>query len=195
MPTAIYGVDVYGDPHAVYGKTASKENHSMTPDNLSALTMTSEDKTALITAITTLAGLAATYSANIPVDKKAHYTFIGTGRAGMDEVFIRSMSDNPGLLPGFVKLTDVNQDHDFRVDVKDVVAPLEQVVEGLQDAELLANSDNYMAYSAYYNNVQMAAARGVPGADTELAKLAPYFVIGRRTAKVKTTSTTTMPTS
>ena len=192
MPTAIYGVSRYGDPTAVYGKAAQRT--PMTPDNLSTLSMTPADKTALLAAITTLAGLAATYSANIPVDKKAHYTFIGTGRAGMDEVFIRSMSDNPGLLPGFVKLTDVNQDHDFRVDVKDVLSPLEQVIEGLQDAELLANSDNFMAYSAYYNNVQMAANRGVAGADTELAKLAPFFVIGRRPAKAKTTTATTTPT-
>ena len=47
MPTAIYGVSRYGDPHAVYGKAATKENRSMTPDNLSTLTMDPADKVAL----------------------------------------------------------------------------------------------------------------------------------------------------
>ena len=190
MPTAIYGVSRYGDPLAVYGKAATKENRSMTPDNLSTLTMTPADKTALLAAITTLAGLAATYSVNIPVDEKKNYAVIGQGRAGMDEVFIRSMTDNPGMVPSYVVMADVNVDRTFRKDIKDVVAPLSNIIEGLSDAELLANSDNFMAYTAYYNNVKMAAKRGVAGADAELAKLQPFFATGRRAAKPATTTTT-----
>ena len=165
----------------------------MTPDNLSILTMTPEDKTALLAATTTLAGLAAKYSANIPADKKKDYAVIRIARAGMDEVFLRSMTDNPNLVPSFVIMPDVNVDRNFRKDIKDVVAPIEQIVEGLSDAETLANSDNYKAYTAYYNNVQMAAARGVPGADTELAKLTPFFATGRRQATAKINTTTTTP--
>ena len=193
MPTAIYGVSRYGDPNAVYGKADRKA--PMTPDNLSTLSMTPADKTALLAAIATLAGLAATYSVNIPVDQKSHYTFIGTSRAGMDEVFIRSMSDNPSLLPAFVKMDDVNLDRNFRKDIKDVVAPIEQIVEGLSDAELLANSDNFKAYTAYYNNVQMAATRGVPGADTELAKLTPFFPGHKQPAAAKAKAKTTTPST
>ena len=162
----------------------------MTPDNLSTLTMTPADKTALLAAITTLAGLAATYSANIPVDKKKDYAVIRIARAGMDETFLRSMTDNPNLVPSFVLMPDVNVDRAFRIDVKDVIAPIEQIVEGLADAETLANSDNFMAYSAYYNNVKMAAKRGVAGADTELAKLEPFFTTGRRQAQPATKMTT-----
>ena len=155
----------------------------MTPDNLSTLTMTPADKTALLAAITALMNLAAKYSVNIPVDEKKTYAVIGQGRAGMDEVFIRSMTDNPTMLPGYVLMADVSIDRAFRLDVKDVVAPLSNIVEGLLDAELLANSDNFMAYTAYYNNVKMAAKRGVPGADAELAKLQPFFPTGRRTTQ------------
>ena len=193
MPTAIYGVSRYGDPHAVYGKATRKESHIMTPDNLSTLSMLPADKTALLAAITALAAAAAPYSANIPAEEKKQYAVIGQGRAGMDEVFLRSMTDNPTLVPSFVALADVNIDRNFRRDVKDVVAPLQNAIEGLLDAETLANSDNFMAYSAYYNNVKLAAKRGVPGADTELAKLAPFFPTGRRPATSTTTTTTTTP--
>ena len=181
MPTAIYGKSRYGDPTAVYGK--AKESHAMTPDTLSTLPMTPADKTALLAAITTLATAAATYSANVPVDEKKNYAVIGQGRAGMDEVFIRSMTDNPTMVPGFVVMADVNVDRNFRKDIKDVVAPLSNIIEGLSDAELLANSDNFMAYTAYYNNVKQATKRGVPGADAELAKLQPFFPTGRRTTQ------------
>ena len=167
----------------------------MTPDNLSTLTMSANDKTALFAAITTLAGLAATYSVNIPVDEKKNYAVIGQGRAGMDEVFLRSMTDNPTMVPGFVVMADVNVDRTFRKDVKDVVSQLSNIVEGLLDAELLANSDNFMAYTAYYNNVKMAAKRGVAGADAELAKLQPFFPTGRRTAQTNTTTAGTATTS
>ena len=187
MPTAIYGVSRYGDPLAVYGKAVRKA--PMTPDNLSTLSMTPADKTALLAAITTLAGLAATYSVNIPVDQKKTYAVIGQGRAGMDEVFIRSMNDNPTMVPAFVVMADVNIDRNFRKDIKDVVAQLSNIIEGLSDAELLANSDNFMAYTAYYNNVKMAAKRGVPGADAELAKLQPFFPTGRRTTQPVQTAT------
>ena len=161
----------------------------MTPDNLSTLSMTPADKTALLGAISTLAGLAATYSVNIPVDQKKTYTVIGQSRAGMDEVFIRSMTDNPAMLPSFVVLADVNIDRNFRRDLKDVMSPLSNIIEGLSDAEMLANSDNYMAYTAYYNNVKQAAKRGVPGADAELAKLSPFFPSTRRQAQPATTTT------
>ena len=187
MPTAIYGVSRYGDPIAVYGKAAQRT--PMTPDNLSTQSMDPADKTALLAAITTLAGLAAKYSVNIPVDQKKTYVVIGQGRAGMDEVFIRSMTDNPSMVPSYVLLADVNVDRNFRKDIKDVVAPLSNIIEGLSDAELLANSDNYMAYTAYYNNVKMAAKRGVPGADAELAKLSPFFPSTRRQAQPATTTT------
>ena len=187
MPTAIYGVSRYGDLTAVYGKAARRT--PMTPDNLSTLTMTPADKTALLAAITTLAGLAATYSVNIPADQKKSYVVIGQSRAGMDEVFIRSMTDNPGLLPSYVLMADVNVDRNFRKDIKDVIASLGNIVEGLSDAETLANSDNFMAYTAYYNNVKQAAKRGVAGADTELAKLSPFFPSTRRQTPPATTTT------
>ena len=107
----------------------------------------------------------------------------------MDEVFIRSMTDNPGLVPNYVLLADVNIDRNFRKDIKDVVAPLSNIIEGLSDAETLANSDNYMAYTAYYNNVKQAAKRGVPGADAELAKLSPFFPSTRRQTPPATPTT------
>ena len=165
----------------------------MTPDNLSTLSMTPADKTALLAAIATLNGLAATYSANIPAGDKNTYTIIGQTRAGMDEVYLRSMNDNPTLVPNFVLMTDVMVDRNFRRDIKDIVAPLQRIIEGLADAETLANSDNFMAYSAYYNNVKAAAKRGVPGADTELAKIQPFFPSPRR--QPPATKTTTTPNS
>ena len=179
MPTAIYGVSHYGDPFAVYGK-AQPEPRQMAQDNLSTMTMPSADKTAILAAIATLATAVQPYMVNIPAADKKKYAIIGTARAGMDEVFIRSMTDNPGLIPNYVVLADVNVDRQYRVDVKDVVAEIQPLVEGLLDSELLANSDNYLAYLAYYNNVKMAAKRNVPGADTELAKLTPFFPTGRR---------------
>jgi hypothetical protein len=153
----------------------------MSTDNLNTLSMTPEDKAALGQATATLAGLATKYSVNIPAEQKKQYAVIGTGRAGMDEVFLRSLTDNPNLVPSYVVMADVNLDRGFRKDIKDVVAPIQAIVEGLLDAETLANSDNYMAYLAYYNNVKMAAKRGVPGADTVLTKLASFFPTGRRT--------------
>jgi hypothetical protein len=93
----------------------------------------------------------------------------------MDETFLRSMTDNPNLVPSYVSMTDVNQDLNSRKDLKDVVAHIQGVVEGLLDAETLANSDNYQAFLAYYNNVKMAALRNVPGSDTELASCRPTF--------------------
>lgn len=154
----------------------------MSQDNKIAITVDPAVKTAFQQKITEALALVAPYLSNVPVSEKKRYATIGQARAGMDEVFLRSMAENPTLVPGFVVMDDVQQDRQFRVDLKDMAAQLQPLVEGLEDSALLAGSDNFMAYSAYYNSVKMAALRDVPGADAEQAKLAPFFPGGRRTA-------------
>jgi hypothetical protein len=106
--------DRWDDPNLVWGPLPEPTRRAMTPDNMSTLSMTAEDKAALTAATATLAGLAAKYSANIPAAEKKQYAVIGTSRAGMDEVFLRSMADNPGLVPSYVVMGDVNIDRTFR---------------------------------------------------------------------------------
>ena len=174
----------WDNPLLTWDGNAPEDNPNQGPimstGNLIAKTVTPADKAAFLAKVAELAGLAATYSSNVPVDDKKNYAIIGQKRAGMDEVFTRSMTDNPGLVPSFVVMADLTQDRGFRVDVKDMTAPLQTLIEGLQDSDLLASNDCFLHYTAYYNNVKMAALRNVPGADTELAKLQVFFPTGRR---------------
>lgn len=173
--------DRWNDPLLVWGPLRPPENHIMTPDNTIAMDIDPAVKTTFFAKLAEAAAVIAPYLSNVSADDKKHYASIGDKRAGMDEVFLRSMADNPGLVPSYVKMSDVNQDRRFRIGIKDMVAPLEALVNGLTDSALLASHDNFLAYTAYYNNVQMAAERNSPGATAELAKLSLFFPSGRRT--------------
>ena len=146
----------------------------MSQDNKIAVVVAPADKASVIQKAGEIATLTP-WRVNIPAGDKNKYTVISTGRAGMDDVFVNQMTAHPELVPSYVDMTEVQKDINFRKDVAELLAALTPIVEGLQDAALLASSDCFNAFSAFKHSVDTAAARNVAGADTIKAALDQFF--------------------
>jgi len=126
---------------------------------------------------------------NLARDDKRGIPTIGPERAGMIDIFIPQMTANPTLVPSYVNMTEVAADRKLYFDLQDIASPAAALLEALTDTKHVAGSDLFLAFTAYYKNLQEASRRNVPGVDSLLDALRPFFA--RRTQPA---SPTTPPT-
>lgn len=180
---AIYGVDSYGDPDAVYGSEATppEENRVMSQDNKISVVIDPAVKAQIKQKAAELLALMP-WGINIPAGDKTKYTTIKEKRAGMDDVFVNLINARPDLVPSYVSPAEVMKDLNFRKDLAEIRTYIAPIVEVIDDSDTLASSDSYNQYSAIKHTVDTAAHRNVPGADTYKAQIDPFFP-GSRNAK------------
>ncbi len=169
-----------GDPG--YVPPDAQENKVMSEDNKISVVISPADKAAILQKISELAALMP-WRVNIPAADKTKYTHIGTTRAGMDEVFLNQMTAHPELVPGYVDMDEVRKDVAFRKDWAEIRSVFAPVLEGGDDAALLASSDNFNVYSAFKHSTDAAAHRSSAGADTVKASLDPFYPTPKRAPK------------
>jgi hypothetical protein len=90
------------------------------------------------------------------------------------------MESNPEFLPGFISMEELRKDRDLRDAVEEVLRPLVELCQAVDDTALQLNSEIWLAELAYYHNVREAARRGVAGAQSIYDDLAQRFPRGRR---------------
>ena len=112
---------------------------------------------------------------NMLASMKRRFPTIGTERAGMIEVFNTAMANHPTLVPGFVDMPELQKDLALWSQMLPIITQVRELCEAVEDTHHAIGSDIFMAYLSFYNNVKQAAKRNVPGADTLLASLKPWF--------------------
>ena len=189
-PNAKWGSPSYvlepGDPGYTPPAGPPEESYVATKDNMISEEVAAEVKTQVLQKIQEIWALLP-FLVNVAASDKANLPSIGDKREGMDQTFIKHMTEHPDLVPSFVNMPEVLKDLKFRGDMGDMIRPLAQLLEAMTDTRFLANHDNFMAYLATYNNTQSAAQRDYPGADTILPDMARYFA--KKFAKASPTPT------
>jgi hypothetical protein len=94
---------------------------------------------------------------------------------------------NPELVPAFLDLTEVEKDVELVKALNNVLKPLAQLVEKLDDTTLQAGSEAYTAALVFYNSVKGAAKAGVPGTKSVYDDLQARFP-GRSKAAISNTA-------
>lgn len=112
---------------------------------------------------------------NMLASMKRRFPTIGTERAGMIETFNNAMANHPTLIPGFVDMPELQKDLALWSQMLPIISQVRELCEAVEDTHHAIGSDIFMAYLSFYNNVKQAAKRNVPGADTLLASLKPWF--------------------
>jgi hypothetical protein len=158
----------------------------MPDDNRISADITAAVKTQILTKVQEIRDLLP-FMVNLTPEDKQSIPSIRTARAGMIEIFLPQMTANPSLVPTYVNMTNLASDRKLYGDLQDIASAVGVLFEGLTETQLVAGSDMYLAYLAYYNNVKEAARRNVPGADSLLAALAPFFARGPRPPTTPTT--------
>lgn len=157
----------------------------MPSDNLISAEMTAA-------AVTAVNGAIATIRTNLPFlvsltnAERRSKAKLGDGRVALDEDAYPLMAQNPSLVPMFVVLAEVTKDRTLRSQLDALRLSLNSLCSDIDDTELVLGHEMFKAYLAFYSNAQQAAARGVPGAQTVVDTLAPYFARPSRTPAAPT---------
>lgn len=159
------------------GLLPSTLNQSHTMDNHISATLSSADKTAILTKLGEIRALLP-FLLNLTVEEKSSLPKMSTFRDGMDEAFAMEMAAHPDLVPTFVDMTEVNKDRALRTALRDIFQQIGALCEGIDDTQTAAGVDTYLAYLSFYNNVKQAAKRNVPGANTIYDNLKRFFPRG-----------------
>ncbi|GAC1622575.1 MAG: hypothetical protein NVS9B10_06680 [Nevskia sp.] len=100
---------------------------------------------------------------------------LGEKSIGFDEKLEVHSHSNPEFLPSFMKIEEVDKDRALRRQMLQVEGLLSTLVEAVSDTLAIIGSEIWRADLAYYNNVQEALKRGVPGAKAIYDDLSTRF--------------------
>lgn len=156
----------------------------MTGEGRISLVLTPEDKGTIFGALDSLR--AKIPKVEISPNDIDGLPTIGTVRSGMVDTFTDQMRAHPELMPGFVSLSELEKDFQLRADLTEIMARLREQVEILDVAIRVTNADIYGAFLDFYANVQVAAKRGVAGADAVVADLGRFFSRNRSSSPAPT---------
>jgi len=161
-------------------------NNIMASDNRISLEITAAQKAAIESAIGGLKTALEGVLINLNTDERRSLPKIGDKSAAFDEKCAAYMASRPDLVPSFLDTAEMTKDRKLVADLLPCFRELAPLCESLEDTITLANSDNMMGDLAFYQNVQAAAKRGVPGTNTILDDLKTRFP-GRPKAPTTTT--------
>lgn len=82
---------------------------------------------------------------------------------------------NPEVLPYYLPVQHLENDFTLFQQLSEVLFPLEQLFEKVQDTQMLAGSEAYQTSLVMYKLTRVAAEAGMPGMDTAYAKLKVRF--------------------
>lgn len=83
--------------------------------------------------------------------------------------------ENPEMLPYYLPIQDLENDYSLFQQLSELLFPLQQLFERVQDTQMLAGSEAYQSSLVIYKLTRVAADSGMPGMDTALAKLKQRF--------------------
>ena len=152
-------------------KRGSKSRHNKTNSmaninvNRLSITMTAAQITAVKTAIQTIQ-TNMPFLVGLTVEERSALPKINVSNKAFTEDAINSMVNNPGLLPAYFNVAEMQKDMSLFTQLDEMSIIVNQLSERISDTQLLAGSEAYVSALAAYRNFEAAANAGVSGADT-----------------------------
>jgi len=134
-------------------------------NNRLSITMTAAQITAVKTAIQTIQ-TNMPFLLGLTVEERTSLPKINVSNKAFTEDAINSMVNNPGLLPAYFNVAEMQKDMTLFVQLDELFTLVNQLSERISDTQLLAGSEAYVSALAAYRNFEAAANAGVAGADT-----------------------------
>lgn len=144
-------------------------------DNKISFDITAAQKTAINDAKNALA--TATNALETPIDKEELKSLpkISDGRLPFVEKVAQYAVSNPEFLAPFADVPEFNKDFQTFKDLREMVRPLQQIIDNLENSMMVSGSEAYHFARNFYQSVQFNAKMGVPGAQTIYDDLRPLF--------------------
>jgi hypothetical protein len=128
-----------------------------------SVVITPDQKAAILGQIADLKA-ALTFAIGLTDDQRRKMLKLGDKTVGFEQKCASYMASRPDLIPGFVDMNQLAQDRAGWSDVADIMHALFDVYQPLDDTEMVLSHQIYLPDLSFYQNVQLAAKRNVPGA-------------------------------
>jgi hypothetical protein len=134
------------------------------PVNRISITITDAQKTSVKDAVTEVANLTQNWHVPISKEELKPLPKIADGSIPFVEKVAQYAVSNPEFLPPFGDVPEFKKDFKGFMDLREIVRPLRQVVDNLENSMMVCGSEAWEFARAYYKSVQYHAKMGVPGA-------------------------------
>lgn len=128
----------------------------MPQQNLISVSMDDKDVAEINAAISVLKEKLLPRLRALNPDERRELPKMGDKTVAFVQKALEHCSANPELAPQFLDTSEFGKDMNAVESLRCFHAPLEQIVEGLNDTMLLAGSDAYAAALMFYNTVKTA---------------------------------------
>jgi len=124
------------------------------------------------TALTNITAALRTIEQNLPVlinlsvEDRMALPKMGDKTLAFVTKALEYAKQNPTLVPAFLSIAEFEKDVTAVTGLNNVLRPLQQLTEKLDDTTLQAGSEAYSAALVFYTSVKSAAKAGVPGMKT-----------------------------
>jgi hypothetical protein len=148
---------------------------------MSNLTNNRINVTATPTQITGVKTAVQTINTNLPfligltTAERIALPAINVNNKAFTEDAINAMVNNPTLTPSYLSVPNMQNDLLLFTQLDELIIIVKQMLERLEDTQLLAGSEAYVAALVSYKAIGGAADAGVPGADTIYNQLKARF--------------------
>ncbi len=119
---------------------------------------------------------------NLNQDDKQVLPKMGDKTIAFVQKGLMHMEQNPDLVPKYTNIEDLKVDLAAVETLRNMLLPLNQFSDMLNDSLMLSGSEAYIAVLAFYNFVKGAAKSNVPGADVIYNDLKVRFPGGRKSS-------------
>lgn len=152
------------------------------------------EKTAVNTAVTSLETALTPKLANLTADERLQYGSVNE----QNKLIINKVKDfrdsQPALSSPDVDWVEFMNDHDTRAFLQTTMQRLQSLIDGLGNAKILHDWDNYQASLTDYDFAKYKASTNATGYQTKVVELGQFFA-GRPTGSTNKTSDTDKPSS
>ena len=150
------------------------------------------EKTAVNNAVTAIETALATKLANLTTEERQQYG----KKKKKNKLIINKVKDyrdsQPALISPDIDWTEFMSDYDTRAFIQATMQRLQSMIEGLGNAKILHDWDNYQAALTDYDFAKYKASTQAVGYQTKMSELAQFFTGGNTTRKKnKNTDNTT----
>ncbi len=163
----------------VYNGTVSVNSNpniamATSTDTPVVINLTSTQKAAILAKIAELAALMP-WTIGLSDDERRALPKLGEKTVGWDEKVASYMANRPDLVPSYVDMATLVQNRQARVDLADIMRPLGDVWQRVNDTDMKVGSQIYKPERAFYNNCQEASKHGVNGSQAIVDDLKSRF--------------------
>lgn len=130
------------------------------------LALSEADRTAVNEAIAVLSNTLGPQLRTLIPSERRTLPKMGDGTEPFVLKAMEYAKSNPEFLPPFVSVEALELDVKAVATLNNLVRPLRQLVDSLEDSIMLAGSEAYTASLSYYNSVKQGLKMSAPGAES-----------------------------